>query len=72
MRFVEVLLPCSHLVANISRADLYGTASLEAKKIVVSCLIRRVEVYRDYRLYIGFNIAFVQFSPGLDIIELAA
>ena len=56
----------------ISWADLYDTASLEAKKMIVNCLIRRVEVYRDYKLHIDFNIDFTQFSLGLDIVEIAA
>ncbi len=56
----------------ISWADLYDTASLEAKKMIVNCLIRRVEVYRNYKLHIDFNIDFAQFSLGLDIVEIAA
>ena len=40
--------------------------------MIVSCLIRRVEVYRDYRLHIDFNIDFEQFSAGLDISAIAA
>ena len=56
----------------ISWADLYDTASLEAKKMIVNCLIRRVEVYRGYKLHIDFNIDFTQFSLGLDIVEIAA
>lgn len=56
----------------ISWAELYDTASLEAKKMIVNCLIRRVEVYRDYKLHIDFNIDFAQFSLGLDIVEIAA
>ena len=35
--------------------------------MIVSCLIRREEVYQDYRLHIDFNIDFEQFSAGLDI-----
>ena len=31
-----------------------------------------VEVYRDYRLHIDFNIDFEQFSMGLDIVWIAA
>lgn len=46
--------------------------SIEAKKMIVNCLIRRVEVYRDYRLHIDFNIDFEQFSAGLDISATAA
>ena len=56
----------------ISWADMYDTASLEAKKMIVNCLIRRVEVYRDYKLHIDFNIDFEQFSLGLDMITIAA
>ena len=56
----------------ISWADMYDSASMESKKMIVSCLIRRVEVYRDYRLHIDFNIDFEQFSAGLDISAIAA
>lgn len=56
----------------ISWADMYDTASMEAKKMIVSCLIKRVEVYRDYKLRVDFNIDFEQFSLGIDIDELAA
>ena len=56
----------------ISWADMYDSASLAAKKMIVNCLIRRVEVYRDYKLHIDFNIDFEQFSLGLDIVEIAA
>ncbi len=56
----------------ISWADMYDTASMEAKKMIVNCLIRRVEVYRDYKLHIDFNIDFEQFSMGLDVVTIAA
>ena len=56
----------------ISWADMYDTASMEAKKMIVNCLIKRVEVYRDYKLHIDFNIDFEQFSMGLDIATIAA
>ncbi len=56
----------------ISWAEMYDSASMESKKMIVSCLIRRVEVYRDYRLHIDFNIDFEQFSMGMDIISIAA
>ena len=54
----------------ISWADMYDSASMESKKMIVSCL--SVEVYRDYRLHIDFNIDFEQFSVGLDISAIAA
>ncbi len=51
----------------ISWADMYDTASLETKKMIVNCLIKRIKVYRDYKLHIDFNIDFEQFSLGLDM-----
>ena len=33
---------------------------------------KRVDVYRDYKLHIDFNIDFEQFSMGLDIVWIAA
>ena len=56
----------------ISWADMYDSASMEAKKMIVNCLIKRVDVYRDYKLHIDFNIDFEQFSAGLDISAIAA
>ena len=56
----------------ISWADIYDTASIETKKMIVSCLIKRIEVYRDYKLHIDFNIDFEQFSLGLDMEALVA
>ncbi len=56
----------------ISWADMYDTASIEAKKMIVNCLIKRVEVYRDYKLHIDFNIDFEQFNMGLDVVTIAA
>ena len=56
----------------ISWAEMYDTASMEAKKMIVNCLIKRVDVYRDYKLHIDFNIDFEQFAGGLDIVTIAA
>ena len=56
----------------ITWADMYDTASMEAKKMIVNCLIRRVEVYEGYKLHIDFNIDFTQFCEGLDIVTIAA
>lgn len=56
----------------ISWAEMYDTASIEAKKMIMSCLIKRVEVYRDYKLHMDFNIDFAQFCEGLDIVTIAA
>lgn len=54
----------------ISWADMYDSASMEAKKMIVNCLIKRVEVYRGYKLHIDFNIDLEQFA--LNITTIAA
>ena len=51
----------------ISWADMYDGASLETKKMIVNCLIKRVEVYRNYKLHIDFNIDLEQFTTNLTI-----
>lgn len=51
----------------ISWADMYDGANLKAKKMIVNCLIKRVEVYRDYKLHIDFNIDLKQFTTNLTI-----
>lgn len=50
----------------IEWASIYDTASHESKKMIVACLINRVEVYRDYKIHIDFNIDFEQFNIGLE------
>lgn len=45
----------------ISFAELYDNAGIEAKKMIVSALINRVEVSRDYKLKIFFNFNLEQF-----------
>ena len=50
----------------LSFADLYDSAGIEAKKMVVSAMIRRVEVSWDYKLTIYFNFNPDQFLHGLD------
>ena len=50
----------------ISWAELYDEASFEKKKMIVNCLIKRVEVSRGYNLKVEFNIDFQQFMVGLD------
>lgn len=56
----------------ISWADMYDTASMESKKMIVNCLINRIDVYRDYKIHIDFKIDFEQFSGGMDIVSIAA
>ena len=53
--------------AIIGWSELYDGASIETKKMIVSCLIKRIDVFRDYRVHIDFNIDFDQFQFGLDL-----
>ena len=39
--------------------------------MIVSCLIKRAEVYWDYKLHIDFNIDLEQFSLGADVMVAA-
>jgi len=50
----------------VSWADLYDNASIETKKMIVSCLIKRVEVGRDYKLNVEMNLHISQFLFGLN------
>lgn len=50
----------------ISCADLYDSATIEAKKMIVNNLIRRVDVYRDYKLHVEFNFSLEQYLSGID------
>lgn len=50
----------------ISLADLYDSAGIEAKKMVVSTMIRRIEVSRDYKIKIFFNFNLDQFMNLMD------
>ena len=45
----------------ISWADLYDNTSMEAKKMIFSYLINRIEVSRGYKVKIDFNIDLEQF-----------
>ena len=45
-----------------SWADLYDSCSFEAKKMIVSQLIKAVYVSRDYHLEIEFRISFDEFQ----------
>ena len=55
----------------ISYAKLYDSASIETKKMIVNCLINRVEVGRGYKLNIAFNFHLAQFFCGLDLSAIA-
>ena len=42
----------------ISWVELYDEVSFEKKKMIVNCLIKRVDVFRGYKLKIDFNFDF--------------
>ena len=46
-------------------AFAYDNATISAKKVIVSHLIERVYVFRDYRLKVKFNISIEQFLISL-------
>ena len=69
-RNAELMANVSQLYEElISYADLYDSASFEAKKMIVSQLIRRVEVYRGYQIHVDFNFDLAQYLENSD--ELA-
>ena len=47
-------------------SELFDDSVIEAKKMIVSYLIKKVSVRRDYNIDIEFNIDFEQFSIGMD------
>ena len=48
-------------------SELFDESDMATKKMVAGYLIKRIDVYTDYRLHIEFNINFAQFELGLDI-----
>jgi len=50
-------------------AYVYDTASMEAKKMIVTQLFDRIEVYRDYKLKVRFTISVEQFMKGLEAVS---
>ena len=69
-RNAELMANVSQLYEElISYADLYDSARFEAKKMIVSQLIRRVDVYRGYQIHVDFNFDLAQYLENSD--ELA-
>lgn len=54
---------------NLIYADLYDSASFESKKMIVSQLVRRIDVYRGYQIHVDFNFDLAQYLENSD--ELA-
>ena len=50
----------------ISWTELYDAADLAAKKMIIANLINRIEVSRDYKVHMDFNIDLSHFNIQLD------
>ena len=63
----EAILSNTNLEFNkfLGWADVYQTASIEIKKMIVAKLIKRVNLKRDYEIDIEFNIGLEQYLKGL-------
>jgi type IV secretory pathway VirB6-like protein len=53
----------------ISWSSLYDSASIEAKKMIVNSMIKRIDVYRTYDLNIELNMNIRQFFLGMEETE---
>ena len=45
--------------------DVYDAANMETKKMIVSQLFERIEVYRGYKLKVRLTITMQQFLEGM-------
>lgn len=70
-RYREKMEERKQLLQSVRAEHAKAAAELDMLKIV-NCLIKRVEVYRDYKLHIDFNIDLEQFILGKDIVTVAA
>ena len=48
-------------------SEMFDSSDMAVKKMIAGYLIKKVEVYSEYRLHIEFNINFSQFELGLEI-----
>lgn len=49
----------------ISWSELYDSASMDAKKMIVNTMIKRIDVFRGYELKIEFSFNIRQFFEGI-------
>ena len=49
----------------ISYVQMYECAEFETKKMIISTLIERIEVSRDYQIKVTFNVTLEQFLEML-------
>ena len=50
----------------ISYSDLNDSAFIEAEKMIINCLIRRVDVYRGCRLKVEFHFSLEKYLSRND------
>ena len=50
-------------------SEMFDGSDMDVKKMIAGYIIKRVDVYSDYRLHIEFNMSFAQFELGLDSLE---
>ena len=50
----------------ISWLSVYDSASIEAKKMIVNSMIKRIDVYRNYELNVELNMNIHQFFLGME------
>lgn len=50
-------------------SEMFDGSDMNVKKMIAGYIIKRVDVYSDYRLHIEFNMSFAQFELGLDSLE---
>ena len=52
-------------------SEIFDSSDIATKKMICGYIIKRVTVYRDYKLDIEFNITVKQFLNGIDSVEQA-
>lgn len=45
---------------------MFDGSDMDVKKMIAGYIIKRVDVYSDYRLHIELNMSFAQFELGLE------
>ena len=51
----------------IKWSEVFDDSDIAVKKMIAGYIIKRVDVYSDYRLHIEFNMNFAQFELGMEI-----
>ena len=56
----------------VSWSKIFDESPMEVKKMICGYIIKKVSVFRDYRIKIEFNINVEQFLNGIDSIDECA